>query len=135
MAKSPLLQGSALDALLEYYQTVATSHVPGMSFDDLIKSLVALGAEGSKSGSSNLPRQVLLNIALCITCVAISERGHVSELVSRFVAGNGEGKTRMTWNKGPLSHHTCLTVALRLEKRSCPRRHPAFGSAHNRRNW
>ena len=82
LAESPLLQGAALAAMLEFFKSVVSAGVPGLAHNDLLALLVN-PVLGGKGGS--IHKQGRANIAKCVaSLVSHSEREAVG-VVKQFM--------------------------------------------------
>merc|ERR1712106_283964 len=82
LAESPLLQGAALTAMLDFFKSVVSAGVPGLAHSDLLALLVnpVLGGKGG-----TIHKQGRANIAKCVaSLVSHSEREAVG-VVKQFM--------------------------------------------------
>ncbi|KAL4425586.1 hypothetical protein ABPG75_009602 [Micractinium tetrahymenae] len=81
LVKSPLLQGSALDALQAFFQALVSSGAPGASADALLAQLTAAGTEAEASKSAQHAA------AQCFAVLsAAAGQGNVNATVQRLLA-------------------------------------------------
>lgn len=62
LAKSPLLQGAALNAILLFFQTLVATNVPQFGYQELVKLLISpLMSQPSGTPALSLHKQVYFN--------------------------------------------------------------------------
>eukprot|EP00040_Diaphanoeca_grandis_P021169 m.112749 g.112749 ORF g.112749 m.112749 type:complete len:1275 (-) comp28217_c0_seq1:74-3898(-) len=92
LSTSPILQGSALDALCSCLKTLATSAVPCFSVANLLKLLLepiytpTNMEEDGQSDKLVLPRQSFSSLARCAATLAALNTTGVLPLVSQFIS-------------------------------------------------
>lgn len=77
LVHSPLLQGAALNAMLEFFQSLVISPLPGLSYRDLLRRLTApvCTVNGTQQGQGAAPhvihKQAYHSIAKCVAAITI----------------------------------------------------------------
>ena len=83
MAESPLLQGGALAAMLEFFKTIVAAGVPGLSHSDLL-ALLAHPVLGGKGGSIHKAGRA--NIAKCVASLVGHSEPEALAVVKQFMS-------------------------------------------------
>lgn len=76
--KSPLLQGLALQSLLQTYQTLVKTNIKPLVFDHLLDSFFKISSE-------NLNKHVLSNIAKGVAAIVLASPDKRDNSISRFI--------------------------------------------------
>ena len=82
MAESPLLQGAALTAMLDFFKSVVSAGVPGLAHSDLLALLVnpVLGGKGG-----TIHKQGRANIAKCVASLVSHSEREAVVVVKQFM--------------------------------------------------
>jgi len=83
LAESPLLQGGALSAMLEFFKTIVSAGVPGLGHSDLL-ALLAHPVLGGKGG--NIHKAGRANIAKCVASLVSHSEREALVVVQQFLA-------------------------------------------------
>jgi len=91
LAESPLLQGAALSAMLDFFKSVVAAGIPGLGHSDLLALLVnpVLGPKGG-----NIHKQGRANIAKCVASLVCHSENESIVVVKRFMAQLGTSATQ-----------------------------------------
>jgi len=83
LAESPLLQGAALQAMLDFFRALVASGAPGLGHSDLLSLLVApvLGSRGA-----SIHKQGRANIAKCAASLVSHSQVEAVAVVKQFMA-------------------------------------------------
>ncbi|XP_022103590.1 cullin-associated NEDD8-dissociated protein 1-like [Acanthaster planci] len=87
LIKSPLLQGGALHAMLEFFQSLVATNTPGLGFQGLLQmlSLPIYSPPDTQSPSYAVHKQAFHSIAKCVAALTISCASEGSIVVNQFV--------------------------------------------------
>jgi cullin-associated NEDD8-dissociated protein 1 len=80
LARSALVQGSALTSLIRLFRSVVQASLPGMSYADLFAQLYS-----SNVGGADLSKQALTNLSRCVAGIACTPQA-TQQALQRFVA-------------------------------------------------
>ena len=83
LAESPLLQGAALSAMLEFFKTIVAAGVPGLGHGDLL-ALLAHPVLGGKGGSIHKAGRA--NIAKCVASLVSHSEREAKGVVTQFMS-------------------------------------------------
>jgi len=91
LAESPLLQGAALTAMLDFFKSVVAAGVPGLGHSDLLSLLVnpVLGSKGS-----TIHKQGRANIAKCVASLVSHSEAEAVLVVKQFLSQLGTSATQ-----------------------------------------
>ncbi|XP_046614715.1 cullin-associated NEDD8-dissociated protein 1 [Neodiprion virginianus] len=82
LVKSPLLQGAALNSLLEFFQALVQARIPGLSYRELLSMLIALV---SQPQTSVLHKQAYHSLAKCAAALTITWHQEAQGVVEQFL--------------------------------------------------
>lgn len=88
LVKSPLLQGIALQAMLEFFQALVRARLPGLSRPDLLYLLVQQATNVQMvTSQKNAPlhKQAFHSLAKCVAAVTISDTSEALMVVDQFL--------------------------------------------------
>ncbi|XP_071804723.1 cullin-associated NEDD8-dissociated protein 1-like [Asterias amurensis] len=87
LIKSPLLQGGALYAMLEFFQALVATKTPRLGFQDLLQmlSLPIYSPKESQTSTYAVHKQAFHSIAKCVAALTISCAAEGSVVVNQFV--------------------------------------------------
>ena len=83
LAESPLLQGGALSAMLEFFKTIVSAGVSGLGHSDLL-ALLAQPVLGAKGG--NIHKAGRANIAKCVASLVSHSEKEAVAVVQQFLS-------------------------------------------------
>ena len=83
LAESPLLQGGALSAMLEFFKTIVSAGVAGLGHSDLL-ALLAHPVLGAKGG--NIHKAGRANIAKCVASLVAHSQKEAVVVVQQFLS-------------------------------------------------
>ncbi|XP_076457085.1 cullin-associated NEDD8-dissociated protein 1-like [Babylonia areolata] len=90
LVQSPLLQGGALQALLEFLQSIVRLGLPKLGFRDLLQMLITPiynPTTQAQPGSINhIHRQAFHSIAKCVAALTVMSPSEASNVVAQFVS-------------------------------------------------
>ncbi|GIY90141.1 cullin-associated NEDD8-dissociated protein 1 [Caerostris darwini] len=76
LVHSPLLQGAALNSMLEFFQSLVNNQIPGVSYGDLLQRLTApiysSNEHGQGNGTHNIHKQAYHSIAKCVAALTVT---------------------------------------------------------------
>nr|CAD7459444.1 unnamed protein product [Timema tahoe] len=79
LALSPLLQGAALVAMLEFFQSLVQAGLSGLGYRDLLTMLVAQAEPG-------LHKQAFYSLAKCVAALTVTRRHEAPAVAEQFLA-------------------------------------------------
>ncbi|XP_049773388.1 cullin-associated NEDD8-dissociated protein 1 [Schistocerca cancellata] len=87
LVKSPLLQGAALNSMLEFFEALVKAELPGLGFRDLLSMLVA---PITQCGESTMPvlilhKQAFHSLAKCVAALTVTWRQEALTVVEQFL--------------------------------------------------
>ncbi|CAH1121972.1 unnamed protein product [Ceutorhynchus assimilis] len=69
LVKSPLLQGTALQAMLDFFKALVKCNLPGLSYDHLLRLLITPITQLSTNPSATLHKQAFYSLAKCVAAI------------------------------------------------------------------
>ncbi|XP_071144379.1 cullin-associated NEDD8-dissociated protein 1-like [Mytilus galloprovincialis] len=88
LIQSPLLQGGALNALLEFFQALVATGLPKLGFKDLLQMLINPVYNPTQQTSSNIfavHRQAFHSIAKSVAALTVKSSSDSTSVVNQFV--------------------------------------------------
>lgn len=88
LIQSPLLQGGALNALLEFFQALVATGLPKLGFKDLLQMLINPVYNPTQQTTSNIfavHRQAFHSIAKSVAALTVKSSSDSSSVVNQFV--------------------------------------------------
>ncbi|XP_035217721.1 cullin-associated NEDD8-dissociated protein 1-like [Stegodyphus dumicola] len=90
LVHSPLLQGAALNAMLEFFQSLVTTQLPGVTYRELLRRLTAPicsvnGQHGQEGASHIIHKQAYHSIAKCVAALTITCPQEALPVVQQFL--------------------------------------------------
>lgn len=87
LVRSPLLQGTTLQSLLEFYQILILKPFANLSFDQLLLKLTSIiyTKNAEQPNTSNLHKQAYHSIAKCVSSIAIVDNQQALDTVKRLI--------------------------------------------------
>ncbi|XP_071033153.1 cullin-associated NEDD8-dissociated protein 1 isoform X2 [Parasteatoda tepidariorum] len=90
LVHSPLLQGAALNSMLEFFQSLVTTKLPGVTYRDLLGRLTAPicavnGQQNQSSGSHLIHKQAYHSIAKCVAALTVTCPNEALPVVQQFL--------------------------------------------------
>ncbi|XP_039627059.1 cullin-associated NEDD8-dissociated protein 2 [Polypterus senegalus] len=82
LVHSPLLQGGALNAILDFFQVLVVAQAGSMGFSELLQNLTGPVQSGSLTV---MHRQAYYSVAKCVAVLSASCPKEASNIVSRFI--------------------------------------------------
>lgn len=100
LAQSPLLQGAALNSMLEFFQSLVAAHLPGLSQKDLLGLLVnpvllPTGAAIHKQGRASIAKCVA---ALVVTQTPVEAHNVVAKFAANLKPGDASTAHQQTFS-------------------------------------
>lgn len=83
LVKSPLLQGAALESMLEFFQALVSCRLPGLGYHDVLKLLVRPVALGSPTNT--LHKQAFHSLAKCVAAITVIYEQEALPVVEQFM--------------------------------------------------
>lgn len=86
LAKSPLLQGGALQSMLQFFETLAVANIQDLSYLDMLTLLIQTVTNSYKrDGTVGLHRQALHSLAKCVASLIVGRKTESYSLVIKFM--------------------------------------------------
>ncbi|XP_044257635.1 cullin-associated NEDD8-dissociated protein 1 isoform X1 [Tribolium madens] len=87
LVKSPLLQGSALNSMLEFFKTLVQCNLPGLSYNDLLQFLVhpISISQGAGAGDAVIHKQAYYSLAKCVAAITVTMQHQALQIVPQFI--------------------------------------------------
>ncbi|CAG5130228.1 unnamed protein product [Candidula unifasciata] len=85
LVQSPLLQGGALNAVLEFFRALIALNLPKLGFRDLLQMLI-MPVYDTRPSSGSIHRQAYHSIARCVAALTEMSPLEASSIVSQFVS-------------------------------------------------
>jgi cullin-associated NEDD8-dissociated protein 1 len=85
LVQSPLLQGGALSAVLEFFRALIALSLPRLGFRDLLQMLI-LPVYDTRPSTGSIHRQAYHSIARCVSALTEMSPLEASSIVSQFVS-------------------------------------------------
>ncbi|XP_044761676.1 cullin-associated NEDD8-dissociated protein 1 [Coccinella septempunctata] len=82
LVKSPLLQGSALNALLDFFRALVKCNLPELTFNHLIQKFVE---PITKRTPCHLHKQAFYSLAKCVAAITVTCQSHALPIVPQFI--------------------------------------------------
>lgn len=82
LAKSPLLQGAALNSMLEFFQALVQAGLPGLSYKELLAMLIS---PITPSPSPALHKQAFHSLAKCVAAITVTWQHEAISVVHTFL--------------------------------------------------
>ena len=71
LVRSPLLQGSALNSMLEFFQAIVQNSFPGLDYEELVQRLKQPIYHPNRNQNLTLHKQAYYSIAKCMAAISI----------------------------------------------------------------
>lgn len=87
LGKSPLLQGAALNSMLEFFQALVKAGLPGLGYRDLLAMLVVPVTQGAGAAGSMpvLHKQAFHSLAKCVAALTVTWQQEALNVVEQFL--------------------------------------------------
>lgn len=84
LIRSPLLQGAALQAVMDFFQVLVVTGNPGVDFQSLFEMLMK--PVNNADATATIHKQAFHSIAKCIAALCVACPQHGGTIVTRFIA-------------------------------------------------
>ncbi|KAF2884604.1 hypothetical protein ILUMI_21568 [Ignelater luminosus] len=84
LVKSPLLQGTALVSMLEFFQALVKCRLPGLGYNDLLQMLL-YPVSHIPANQSNLHKQAYYSLAKCVAAITVICKNQALPVVNQFI--------------------------------------------------
>lgn len=83
LVKSPLLQGAALNSMLEFFQALVMCRLPGLSYNELVQMLISpiLNVQGKET----IHKQAYYSLAKCVAAITVICPTKALPVVQQFI--------------------------------------------------
>lgn len=83
LVKSPLLQGAALNSMLEFFQALVMCRLPGLSYNELVQMLISpiLNIQGKDT----IHKQAYYSLAKCVAAITVICPTKALPVVQQFI--------------------------------------------------
>ena len=86
LVRSPLLQGTTLQSLLDFFQTLVVKPFASLKFDQLYASLtMPIYNRNDKTAAANLHKQAYHSIAKCVSAISIVDTNRALKTVAQLI--------------------------------------------------
>ncbi|XP_060536972.1 cullin-associated NEDD8-dissociated protein 1 isoform X2 [Cylas formicarius] len=85
LVKSPLLQGTALQSMLDFFKSLVKCNLPGLSYDSLLRLLLMPVSNLSVSQGPTLHKQAFYSLAKCVAAITVTCHAHALPVVPQFI--------------------------------------------------
>ncbi|RZB66666.1 cullin-associated NEDD8-dissociated protein 1 [Asbolus verrucosus] len=87
LVKSPLLQGSALNSMLDFFKTLVQCNLPGLSYNDLLQFLIhpISISQGVGAGDIVIHKQAYYSLAKCVAAITVTMQHTALHIVPQFI--------------------------------------------------
>ncbi|KAM7096038.1 cullin-associated NEDD8-dissociated protein 1-like isoform 3-T3 [Ciconia maguari] len=86
LVHSPLLQGGALNAIIDFFQALVLTKTATMGYSELMKQLTApIYSSGSAGASVTLHKQAYYSVAKCVAALSSACPKEASAIVNQFI--------------------------------------------------
>ena len=86
LVRSPLLQGSALNSMLEFFQAIVQNSFPGLDYDELVLRLTQPITQPNRNQTMILHKQAFHSIAKCMAAISIIDGKRALNAVRKLLA-------------------------------------------------
>lgn len=84
LVKSPLLQGAALNSMLEFFQSLVRCRLPGVGYNDVLQMLL-YPISHMPNNQSNLHKQAYYSLAKCVAAITVISKNQALPVVDQFI--------------------------------------------------
>nr|XP_023013763.1 cullin-associated NEDD8-dissociated protein 1 [Leptinotarsa decemlineata] len=85
LVKSPLLQGTALQSMLDFFKSLVKCNLPGLNYDALLRMLLIPISQLNTKHSSTLHKQAFYSLAKCVAAITVTCHSHALPVVPQFI--------------------------------------------------
>lgn len=86
LVRSPLLQGSALNSMLEFFQAIVKNSFPGLDYEELVQRLKQPIYHPNRNQNLTLHKQAYYSIAKCMAAISIVDENQAIISVKNLLA-------------------------------------------------
>ena len=86
LAQSPLLQGAALNAMLQFFQSLVAARMPGLGQKELLDMLISPVMVPGANGGERIHKQGRASIAKCVAAIVITQSPQEAHMVVQSFA-------------------------------------------------
>ncbi|KAL3278590.1 hypothetical protein HHI36_016135 [Cryptolaemus montrouzieri] len=84
LVKSPLLQGSALNALLNFFKAVVKCNLPKLTYSHLLQIFLQL-INSIGTGQCTIHKQAFYSLAKCVAAITVTCQAHALSILPQFI--------------------------------------------------
>ncbi|CAG9855280.1 unnamed protein product [Phyllotreta striolata] len=85
LVKSPLLQGTALQSMLDFFKSLVKCNLPGLNYDSLLRLLLMPISNLASNQSATLHKQAFYSLAKCVAAITVTCQSHALPVVHTFI--------------------------------------------------
>ncbi|XP_072401896.1 cullin-associated NEDD8-dissociated protein 1 [Diabrotica undecimpunctata] len=85
LVKSPLLQGTALQSMLDFFKSLVVCNIPDLSYDHLLRLLLMPISNLSVNPSATLHKQAFYSLAKCVAVITVTCHSQAHPIVPQFI--------------------------------------------------
>lgn len=86
LVKSPLLQGTALQSMLDFFKSLVKCNLPGASYDYLLKLLLVPVTSLRSNQAATLHKQAFYSLAKCVAAITVACQSQALPVITQFVS-------------------------------------------------
>ncbi|KAJ8923621.1 hypothetical protein NQ315_010200 [Exocentrus adspersus] len=85
LVKSPLLQGTALQSMLDFFKSLVKCNLPGLNYDSLLRLLLMPISNLATCQTATLHKQAFYSLAKCVAAITVTCHAHALPVVPQFI--------------------------------------------------
>ncbi|KAJ8986273.1 hypothetical protein NQ317_009983 [Molorchus minor] len=85
LVKSPLLQGTALQSMLDFFKSLVKCNMPGLNYDSLLRLLLMPISNLATCQTATLHKQAFYSLAKCVAAITVTCHAHALPVVPQFI--------------------------------------------------
>jgi len=92
LVRSPLLQGSALQAVIDFFRALVTSSFPGLQYQELVKQLTMPLSASPNAAPGIVHKQAYTSIAKCVAAITVIDEEQSRRVINSYMTDVMNGK-------------------------------------------
>ncbi|KAG5891309.1 hypothetical protein JTB14_002870 [Gonioctena quinquepunctata] len=85
LVKSPLLQGTALQSMLDFFKSLVKCNLAGLNYDSLLRLLLMPITHLTTNHTATLHKQAFYSLAKCVAAITVTCYSHALPVVPQFI--------------------------------------------------
>nr|CAH7745683.1 unnamed protein product [Callosobruchus chinensis] len=86
LVKSPLLQGTALQSMLDFFKSLVKCNLQGLNYDSLLRLLLVPISNLSTCQNATLHKQAFYSLAKCVAAITVTCHSQALPVVPQFIS-------------------------------------------------